>query len=931
MSGTFRSGIHGLLAGWVASLGLLAGLGGTLHAQPLSLTVGTGTNELTLQNAIIQANAYASGPVTISIDAADFAGNTIHQNFQLVIGLASANTQGLTILGNGATIDMGGSDRAFFIASGAVTIANLTIANGTARGGNGADGGGGGAGLGGAIFVANSSSVANGAANDNLTLPTAVTLTNVAFTSNQAIGGAGAGYAVSGQGGGGGMGGSGGNGFYYDPGMFDYDQHGGGGGGGFGNQATGGSALAPGNFVGPGTGAFDGWFPNDPASGGNGGPNSDNGGAAGGGAAASNPASFDSDPGVSSGGGGGVNGVGGDPNYGQQPNGGFGGGGGGGGAQTSDTWLGDPVLAGNGGFGGGGGGGQAPGSDTLLDGAASGGFGGGGGSSSEDVSDGAAGFAGGKGVSDSGIGGGGAGLGGAVFVMHGASLTITQDDSGGTAGFTGSAVFGGTTPSGGNNGSAYGYDLFLGSDVTFNVADTLNVNALGGAGNLLDPSVSANASDPNASGGLIKTGSGTLVLSGTSYYSGATVIQQGVLALSQNAAEIGTPSIVVGVTSNAELFLATNSLVSSGTSGSVITLGQSAGVQGALTIGSGSNGAGIGYATVTSGSGSGVIQFNEEGAFQSASDVYPFYLTITGSIGIIQNAPGITLLSPEAGANTYTGGTIVNAGTLKLASTDALPTAGLVQINGGALDLNGKTVTSGTLTLAAGSLINSGSAATLDPTAIVASSGTLGAAIIGTGSLEKLGAGTVTVLAENASTGSVLIEEGTLVLGVSDALSNAQTLVLASGAVLSLGADDALNSDALVDWNGTVSVSAASVSQTLGDTIISAPGSRLDTAGNTLSLTFNTLSLAAGLDVWNWNSGLDEMFVLDGIPVGTASQIRFFGDDGGMLLGYGELDGTQIRIVPEPSTYAMALAGIAYGGFSMWRRRKRVGGSLGGG
>jgi hypothetical protein len=28
--------------------------------------------------------------------------------------------------------------------------------------------------------------------------------------------------------------------------------------------------------------------------------------------------------------------------------------------------------------------------------------------------------------------------------------------------------------------------------------------------------------------------------------------------------------------------------------------------------------------------------------------------------------------------------------------------------------------------------------------------------------------------------------------------------------------------------------------------------------------------------------------------------------------------------VPEPSTYAMALAGLACGGFSMWRRRKRA-------
>jgi len=31
-----------------------------------------------------------------------------------------------------------------------------------------------------------------------------------------------------------------------------------------------------------------------------------------------------------------------------------------------------------------------------------------------------------------------------------------------------------------------------------------------------------------------------------------------------------------------------------------------------------------------------------------------------------------------------------------------------------------------------------------------------------------------------------------------------------------------------------------------------------------------------------------------------------------------------IVAVPEPSTYVMALAGLACGGYSMWRRRKRV-------
>ena len=31
-----------------------------------------------------------------------------------------------------------------------------------------------------------------------------------------------------------------------------------------------------------------------------------------------------------------------------------------------------------------------------------------------------------------------------------------------------------------------------------------------------------------------------------------------------------------------------------------------------------------------------------------------------------------------------------------------------------------------------------------------------------------------------------------------------------------------------------------------------------------------------------------------------------------------------VSVVPEPSTYAMALAGLACGGWQMWRRRKRL-------
>ena len=54
----------------------------------------------------------------------------------------------------------------------------------------------------------------------------------------------------------------------------------------------------------------------------------------------------------------------------------------------------------------------------------------------------------------------------------------------------------------------------------------------------------------------------------------------------------------------------------------------------------------------------------------------------------------------------------------------------------------------------------------------------------------------------------------------------------------------------------------------------------------------------------------------------TSFSIAFNGD---AFTSYQPLiNGFQVRAVPEPSTYAMALAGLACGGFSLFRRRKRA-------
>ncbi|NBW97819.1 MAG: hypothetical protein EBR28_14110, partial [Planctomycetia bacterium] len=159
------------------------------------------------------------------------------------------------------------------------------------------------------------------------------------------------------------------------------------------------------------------------------------------------------------------------------------------------------------------------------------------------------------------MGGGGAGLGGAIFVMGGASVQINSSGPSAAPLFTNGSVSGGQTGNYTNTGAAYGPGMFLGGDVTFTVtSSTLAVSGLGGAGNLSDFRVANHASDPNANGGIIKNGNGTLALSGWNTYSGPTTVNAGVLATSgSEAAMMGTS----GVTLN---------------SGATLALGQSNGV-----------------------------------------------------------------------------------------------------------------------------------------------------------------------------------------------------------------------------------------------------------------------------------------------------------------------------------------------------------------
>jgi autotransporter-associated beta strand protein len=426
-------------------------------------------------------------------------------------GALPAVQNNLVVNGNSNIISGANSNRIFFVnAPGkTVQINGLILSDGFAQGGNGGlgyGGGGGGAGLGGAIFL--------NAGN--------LSVSNISFLNNSARGGAGsAGFnaglnpTLGGGGGGGGLSFNGGNGggsvnnkTYEGPaggggaltsvgqtvnGGTAFGSTGGGANGGIGGSA--GLNASAGNGVSPSLadgGGGGGGMSTGPGTGGTGGNGSDFGG--GGGAGSSS-----------------------NGNSGKSGNGGFGGGGGG----DAFSRGGIAFAGGTGGFGGGGGGGgkslistNSTNFSYALGG--SGGFGGGFGSSGTN-----------------GNGGGGLGAGGAIFARAGSLLTI-QDSS-----FTGDAVTGGNATSPATNGSAIGQALFLGGNLNYFVSS--------GTNNLLETIGGGN--DPNAQGGLTKSGAGALALSGGLSYVGNTTVSAGTLVVSNRT----LVSPVITINSNAVL------------------------------------------------------------------------------------------------------------------------------------------------------------------------------------------------------------------------------------------------------------------------------------------------------------------------------------------------------------------------------------------
>jgi autotransporter-associated beta strand protein/T5SS/PEP-CTERM-associated repeat protein len=293
--------------------------------------------------------------------------------------------------------------------------------------------------------------------------------------------------------------------------------------------------------------------------------------------------------------------------------------------------------------------------------------------------------------------------------------------------------------------------------VTHTIASTVSL----AAASTLDVGSSATlllSGTVNSKSSVTKTGSGTVILSGTDAFNGSAVISEGTLQLG-NGGTTGT--IAAGILDNASLVFKystltdfTGDIAGSGSvtqsGSSTVRLAGTCSFTGGLSVLSGNvaigNG-GTGGSLASDISNNGIVIFNR-------TTDYAYTGAISGGGSLYKvNSNTLTL----SGSSSYTGTTHLEGGTLSFSALSNLGGGTAITFSGGALqwasgntaDISSRTVT-----------IDSGGA-TIDTNG---NNVTFASAVgnNGSGALTKTGSGTLTLSGTNTYSGGTTVSEGTV-------------------------------------------------------------------------------------------------------------------------------------------------------------------------
>ncbi len=332
----------------------------------------------------------------------------------------------------------------------------------------------------------------------------------------------------------------------------------------------------------------------------------------------------------------------------------------------------------------------------------------------------------------------------------------------------------------------------------------------------------------SGAGGLTVGGSGSLALTASNGYTGGTTVTGGALQSGVNNA----------LPVNGNVTLTSGVLNLNNFNQSVGNLSGAA--AGSLTLGTGQLTVNLNAGTNFSGiiSGSGPVIFNGNG-----------FIWTLGS------------------AQTYTGLTTINNGTVQLGVANALPANGPVTLAGtGILDLNNLQQSTGTLASAAGTQITLGTGQLIvNPTA----SANFAGVISGSGSVVFQGPFAWTIQTAQTHTGGTTINGGTLQMGVANGLAPTGTVTLNTPGILLLSN----NPLAIASLAGNGSVDLVSGALTLNTTTSTTFSGNIVGTGGSLVVQGSGTQILTGTNTYTGGTLVTGTAILQGTTASLPGSI----------------------------------------------------------